>query len=137
MNVKQQRDLSTTSSTTTIGFWVLMDPQHHLHHRHRHQSLPLNLGKSFHLNYDYDSEKIFMFLMSNWPYWVSNRVVDTMHVIITPDMSMITCILVEEWAGSILNMCKRRGNRLPTTTEIITIANNDAVIAMVSLGVVW
>lgn len=67
-----------------------------------------------------------------FPQVVSNRAVATNTVIKTPDMSMMTCIVVLECAGSIWKYFNMRGRIAPTTIEERTIKNNANVMAMVS-----
>ena len=60
----------------------------------------------------------------------------TAHVMITPRISIITCIDVDECAGSTLIAWSIKGKVDPSTTDINTISTNAIIIVIVSICVV-
>ena len=67
-----------------------------------------------------------------WPKGLSRIAVLTKTVRTTPKISMITCIVVELWAGSIFRYFKTNGSIAPRQILLNTISARAIVIATVS-----
>ena len=72
-----------------------------------------------------------------WPNTVSKIVVLTNTVKTTPKISMITCIVVELWAGSTFILLKINGSKAPKQILVKTMIASAHVTATVSAIGVW